>query len=345
MIRAALMLALAGCWTDAPSPLTNVATRAASPGSFPVPARDLADPHLHDQLDHHAWITHLGRAWIRRDEPMQGRHDPLRQPKLFAVIDRRPDAVRVVSDDDDARIAVWTELADIDLTLIAPVEVSDDRGTVDPAHGVWLDPGVTIAVGAPQRGQRTRAIRLIDPVLRVTGFAAADALGPVWIGPVPRTTGARASPEQITPGAPILAGPRPDERVLAEVIEQVDATATPAAAGWQEVDVHVRGIHVRGFVRATALVDDYLVRMGAGEGTAYGISDTERMIVDAGACLYDRKGGEVIGVSTATRERYAFHVGEAWPSVYVGTPWDNAVVTVHDLAPGASLPRLESCAR
>ena len=344
MIRTGFVLALAGCWTDAPSAPTNAAARPASAGSFPVPARELADPRRYAQLDHHAWITHLGHAWIRRDEPMQGHPDPLRQPRLFAVIDRRPDAVRVVSDEDDARVAVWIARGDVDLTITAPVELADEGGASDPVHGLWLDPGVTITAGASRSARRDRTIGLVDPELRASGYVGDDALGPVWVGPVPPTSEAHPARAQIAAGASIRVGPAPDARVLAQAIERVDTTATPAAAGWQEVDVRVRGIHVRGFVRTTELTSDVVVRGVSTAGSGYGMSDTENMIVDAGACLYDRKGGDVIGVNTATRERYAFSVGEEWPSVYVSTPWDITLVTVHDLAPEHGPRQLESCA-
>ncbi len=343
MIRCALVLALAGCWSNAPHPPAHNAGPTPKVGSFPVPARALADPHIYEQLDHHAWITRFEHAWLRRDEPLNGRVGPGGQPRLFAVIDRRRDALRVVSTEDDARIAVWTALADVDVTIISLVELADDSGAIDPAHGVWLDPGVIIAAGAARPARHDRAIALVDQPVRATGFVGSDALGPVWIGAWPPAIESGAKNAALVAGAAIRVAPRPDARVLAKVNGGVDASATPSGAGWQEVDVRVRGIHVRGFVRTAELTQDHFIAGESVGGSDYGITDTDRLVVGPGACLFDRKRGEVIGVNTKTRNRYAFDVGLEWPMVFVDTPWESTLVAVHDLAPGGSAPQLESC--
>ena len=60
------------------------------------------------------------------------------------------------------------------------------------------------------------------------------------------------------------------------------------------------------------------------------MSDTATLILPAGACLYARPGGPVVGVNTAERMRYASDAGApGWRRVAVETDWGLVWPAVH----------------
>jgi hypothetical protein len=253
------------------------------------------------------------------------------------VLGATPARLRVVSDQDDARLAVWIDRADAAPVIVAETQLVDEVGH---PIAVWLEPGVDLAV-AGHAGVFTAAIVRVDG-LQLTGRVRDDAIGDVWIGPDPRLpakpSGQTIDPARLPGRAQLRAAPRADAAVLAETIDDLGVTILGTHGDWRELELRHQGVRVRGFVPASTLDPTDTGAFGVsgfGSGTGYGISDTDRFEVSAGACLYEREGGQVIGVNTKTRERYGHRgVHDEWPAVYVGTPWGLVLVRAHAVAAG-----------
>ncbi len=315
---------VAGCGTTA-APIMNVAQTHGVDPRFPVTARELADPVVAARLDHHAWVRRLGSAWLAVGQPPL--HSTLPGGDWFDVIDETADRLRVVSTDDDARIGVWIPRGDAQPVIIAPVELS---------AGVTLDPGAEIEVGA--RHGSYFSVALIDRDLRVTGLVPETAIGVVWIGPAPYEPPLTLSRPSLDVGARIHSAPSAQAPTIAEARGSVVLTADPPHGDWRAVHIHMRNVDIQGFAR----VEDFVTVTG-GRRMSLDALASEGPVIAAGACLYDREHGEVIGATT--RERHRELADVEWLRFYLHTPWGMARVVVHDLDPGSRSPRLESCAR
>jgi hypothetical protein len=177
---------------------------------------------------------------------------------------------------------------------------------------VWLSTGapVTLATAGASAATRT-AIDYRDDEVELHGTVAVDALARVFA--VSRAPASRAHASarglRVAPGGALLhAGPLP-VAVLAR------------RHGWVQVEYRARYVRVRGWARAADVDEGSIGVIGAGGGSGYGMSDTERIEVPAGACLFDRAGGEPVALQLAPSTRYVAEQRGDWWELYVGTPW------------------------
>ncbi len=332
-MNALYALVLAGCWTgNAPIP-------PPAHARFPVAGRELADPAIAGRLDHHAWIDRVDRAWLDPlvAIPLEPRE---RGPFEWSVLELRADAIRVLSDWDDVRIGVWLPRA-----AAVPVIISQVALSADGVHGAWLAPGVPIAVrdNGLTIVDADVSIATTDPNLEVSGKVSQLALGAMWIGPEPSVTGATPSNAMVDAATEVHIAANARSPIVARIGAQPqDAIVIASSGGWTEVGISRYGVRVRGYVPAMSVqVTNPTIRfrdtVGAG---GYQLEDPDVIVLAAGTCLYDRVGGDVIGVVAKTGQRYVHGGPPAWPSIAVGTYWGLAWAFAHEVSPA----KLESCA-
>ncbi|MGE5186101.1 MAG: hypothetical protein ACM31C_28795 [Acidobacteriota bacterium] len=333
---------LAGCAAGTVAP-----SAPAAPPPVPRPPRvayamlpgELGDPGALEHIPHHARIARLGIARFAPDgEPLDRERDD-EIDVVLPVLGETRSHVRVVSDDDDARLALWIDRADLVPTVLVPVHLADDRGLAPRDTGVWLEPGAEIELAGPAVGGR-RELALHDARIRATGWVAESLVGTVWVGPAPHAAPAQADRHLVDGGAVLRAEPSERAPAVATVLQPEAALVVASRGGWTLVELDRDGARVRGYAPARQVGADPLgLGMGTGSGSGYGISDTDRIEVPAGTCLYDHAGGDVVGVNTATRVRYGFSEPGA-AHVYVNTSWGLVLVTLAPVRRGG----WESCA-
>lgn len=245
----------------------------------------------------------------------------------YVVIEERPDAVRLAIDDDDARQLIWIPSADAAWTVARPTRIVG-RG----ASGVWMLPGAPIEIAGA--GRRVAAT-FNDDNLTVRGTIARSALAHVY------TEGGTEHYEDLAtttfrrePDGPVLVRSAFGLRV--RILER-------APRDWRLVEHRGRHLRIVGWARAGTLTDSPLGIGGFGSGNCSGITDTQRVVVARGACLFDPDSGDAVGVQTKTTERYAFDRGGGRWSVYVGNAWGLRQLDARDLAAGTGTPRWQPC--
>lgn len=292
-----------------------------------------------------AVIAHYGSAWLRLDgEPKASPGWGTPTATAIAVAEVRDDRVRILHDDDDARVLLWIERDALATVTRREVGLLAAVGEPAPVRG---GPGVTIAAGTVVQilgdvGDH-HVIEVSADDLHVSGVLADDAIGDLWDS-VPATEPPDPS-HWMARGTTIHAEPHAGAPVLAETREPVEVEIHgDAQDGWREIETAGPSIVVRGFVFADRVsADPSWGSHGTGSGHGYGASHRISVEVPAGACLYDRIGGEVIGVNTVARTRLAHHGDEpGWWYVIVGSPWGLLDLAAH--APGSTDdPRWELC--
>lgn len=323
-----------------------------------VPAA-LGDHGVWKKIRHRARVATTGAARLTAGGAVanESRHDTkIDERPIYPVIGESSDAIRVVVDDDKARIALWIPRADASPTALAVVRVADASGRADKVSGVTLGAGAELDAKPAANG--LREISLHDEFLDAHGFVPAAAIGEVWVAgereeydpseqsrsePAPVSTGMTLAP------GPIRIGAADRTDVVATVKQKVPVRVIAQRGSWTEVEVHVRRVRVHGFVPAAAVAkeDDFSTH-GTGHGHGYGISDTLHVVVSAGACIYDRPQGEVIGVEVQDDDRYSHGAVEpGWWAIYVGTDWGLMLVAAKEMS-GSKNPKettWESCAK
>lgn len=220
--------------------------------------------------------------------------------RTIAVAELDGDLVRVLNDEDDARVLVWIHRADLARVTTREIE---------------LRAGLVLAAGTPVDG----AGRVALEGLEVAAEVPADALGDLWDA-APAV--AREDDDRVVePGAVIRSAPRADAEPLARVVDRIKVATGASADGWTEVETMGPLVRVRGYVRDVEARDE--LTFGTGSGGGYGVSHSISIELPAGACLYDDVDGEVIGVNLVARTRLA-HQGSdtGWYFVMVNSPWE-----------------------
>src|SRR5262249_51415779 len=160
---------------------------------------------------------------------------------------------------------------------------------------------------APASG--LRAVHVHDTYVDAAGFVPEAALGGGWgageredykqVEDAPSATGAtaKAGPGRAgaSDGGPGIAAvnTRAPAPVIATIKPDGPARVVAKHGAWTEIEVHVPRVRVHGFVAASAIDgNDNFGLIGVG-GSGYGISDTSRLDVPVGACLYGGANGEV----------------------------------------------------
>jgi hypothetical protein len=224
--------------------------------------------------------------------------------------------VRIVHDEDEARMFLWIAERDLGWALTTRTRIAG-KGDV----GIWLLPGARVTATG------TGARRRVKTRLFYTGVDVE------LTGVVP--TGALARTFAPTPDVPAPASPRraasvratPDGKKLASFPEGVTVqVVSDGSAGWKLVEHRSRWLEVRGWTHERELTEDPS-EIGSAFGGGYGMPTSRRVEVNAGACLYASKDGPIVGVELAARTRYVDVTDGTWWTVYVGNAW--GVFTVH----------------
>lgn len=334
-------------------------------GTFDVAAGELSDPGIYLRLKHRVRLARQGTAYLklagpRVDDP--GQDDPGQATKLdtrpmYPVIGESPEAVRIVVEEDHARIALWVERSDTAETTLAAVQLADPTGHAPATAGVWLGAGASVdATAGAAAGLREVTVR--SQWLSAKGYVPAIALGNVWIAgereSYEPSTAEDDSKPPVGTGSTVAvttvrAAPAVDAAAIAKVVQAAPVRVVKAAGAWTEVEIHVPRVRVHGFVLTSAITPGDQAEYGRfAHEHRFGMSDTRSIAVPAGACLYDAAKGEVVGVNLAAVERYV-HGGErvpGWWPVVVASTWGLVFAYVHDTS-AATDPKaamLEPCA-
>ncbi|MDQ3365921.1 MAG: hypothetical protein M3680_10890 [Myxococcota bacterium] len=345
-------------------------TPALPRASFDVVAAELGDPGVLDRIRHRVRLRRITNASPRPGVPMDvviaRQHDPQDVDRILPVLGESTSQIRVVIEDDDARLALWVDRADTWQTVLVPIQLADSQGRAAVGSGAWLTAGAAIDVAADVPGDRRdrRRVQLRDDAITVAGTVPAAVVGNVWLAddddPEPPQL-ARTSIEsfrppvddrpltRFAPHTAIRAAPRADAPVIA-VVESAELVGSLISREtWAEVEVIRRHARIRGHVLATELVATTgdLQLGGTGSGSGFGMSHSHRVEVPTGTCLFEQPEGEVIGVQLAPSTRHGERKSarEGWSKVYVDTGW--AVAALYLRATGEDPPRpaWESCTK
>ena len=378
-VAPAFLAIFAACSGAPPTPTepawaSVVASPLARQASIDVTPGELGEDAVADRMRHRVRLKRIGRAWLGVDaSPMtdrtRGDEDEL-VDQLLPVIGETAGRIRVAIEEDSARVAVWIDRRDAWESIVAPVRLEPGGSGIAEAAagaaapGVWLEAGAPIyVIGGPARARRI--IELRDQAVAVQGTVPAALVGHVWI--VPRgdrtktdLTGERCSgPSWRPPPDPrlqlsvaegtALRGAASEAAVVLATVSQRLAVAVLARRdGWTLVELPRPYARLRGYVPSLALdpTDDPEPGWGTCGHGGFGMSHADRIEVPAGTCMFDRAGGEVVGVAAAAKVRFGARArgGDDWSMVYVQTRWARASLYVHDTARDPAHPVLESCA-
>lgn len=299
---------------------TSTAAASPAPRAYPGARAILRDPVTSPYRVHVARMTSV--SLVPGGPTTEHGGHQLELDLELPVVEERDGLVRIVIEHDDARTMVWVAEADLAWSVTRPVRLAG-RGD----SGVWL------STGAPVRTTGKGARRRISHEARgltLTGTVAADALGRVFPAPIQLepTWGEPAAELRVAPGGAVLQrGPLP-----------VDVLGVRGA--WTEAEFRSPYARVRGWVASDRIAPSLSISGGTGSGSGFAISDVDRVDVPAGVCLFDRMGGEVVGVQLAAARRYVDGREGDWWRVYLGTPWGTMPAWAHALDDGA----WETCA-
>jgi hypothetical protein len=360
--------ALIGCGQPLPSSSTASATRqvaAVTPprADFTVVPAELADDGILDRIRHRTRVRQFGTAWLGLESaPIQAsRAGKFDLDHVLPVIGETRTKIRIVTEDDAARLAVWIARADTSKAILVPLQLSDRAGVAPPNAGVWVTIGAPVEV-TTSRGAR-RSVRVVDTEVRVEGFAPANAIGNIWLTarddrtPTDldlKTTRSWTPPSNarstLRLGTRIRAAAEPHAPVIATVERpDVRGRIVASAGAVRELEVVRRYARIRGFVAASDVSDapDDLKSYGSGSGHGFGMSHADRIDLVPGTCLFDAVEGEVVGVQLAPSTRLGHRKTDhaAWSIVYVGTVWSTATLYIRNTSDDPKQPRWESCAR
>lgn len=355
--------------TSAPSPWSSVvAAPIARVSSMDVDPAELGDDDALARMRHRVRLKRHGRAWLRGDVPpisdTAGSSDDDPIDELLPAIGESGSRIRVVTEEDGARVAVWIERRDAWESIVAPVKV-DVGGSGRGAAGVWLEAGAPIAVARARlpAARWLRSIELRDEVVELRGSVPSAFIGHVWTVPhddAMETAMAgscgqgpwRPPPDrwphlELGEGAVIRAAAGSSATELATLREVLDVAVLGRDAGWAEVELRRPYVRIRGHVPASELDTPgaYGFLSGSCSGRGFGMSHADRIEVPAGACLYDRANGEIAGVAIEAQVRLGERgrAGDEWSMVYVDTRWSIASLYVRDTGSDPAQPAFESC--
>lgn len=286
-------------------------TAAADERTYPDPRAVLIDPEVSPYRVH---VGALRGASLTAEGPLELRadHQPFEPMEELIAVDERAGRVRVIADHptDGVRVMAWLDARDLAWTLTREVRVAG-RGDV----GVWLRPGAPVT--ARLRGARAR-VSYRGEELALRGEVARDALDRVYrvdTGEEPADDDGELREVKrlrVAPGGALLHR-RP---LWVTVVSQRGA--------WMEVEHRSRHVRMRGWVGPQDIPDGgYGVCgcRGVGMRGRYAAVGAQRVTVDEGACLYDRAGGELVGVTQRRSERFTHRHQDSWWQILVDTPW------------------------
>ena len=361
---------VSGCAGNLPALPSSTTIEIAAPtparADFAVVPAELADPGVLDRIRHRTRVRRFGSAWIGLTAtPIRSSRASDDRDLVMPVIGETRTKLRIVTEDDEARLGVWIERDDTWDAITAPIQLSDRDGRAMPEAGVWVALGAPVErIDQPHDASVTRrAVRVRDEHLRLEGFVPANVISKLWL----------AAPGDFTPTDLDLSGsrswsPPDDARTHAKVMVATKIRAAPDAkapviatvespdviavivknlGAVREIEVVRPHARIRGFVAASELSrsNDPSSGHGSGTGHGFGMSHADRIEVPTGVCLFDAIDGEVAGVQLepSTRLGHRRTDSASWSLVYVGTAWSIAALYVRDTSDDPRQPRWESC--
>lgn len=221
------------------------------------------------------------------------------------VVEARGDRVRIVHEEDDARMLMWVASGDLAWAITREVRIKG-KGEV----GVWLLRGARVT--ARGSGARRRVTASFDE-LTVTGVVPETALGKRFARP------AGAADRSTARAAAVLDAP--DGRALVGTPDGLQIVViSPGPDDWQLVEHRSRYLRVRGWARKRDFLEQWHTS-GTGMGGGYGMSHVARVDVRDGTCFHASPGGPVVGKQLGDRVRYAPGRDPDWHTLYVGNAW------------------------
>ncbi len=317
---------LAGCGATEPhvAAAPHVAPRQVVRVPVEIVPGELGDPGVMDRITKRARVRKVGRAWLTLGGASLDPSD--REPPLepLHVLAETREHLRVISEDDSARVALWILRDDALPVPVTEVQLTDERGGAPTETGVWLEPGAKIAVHR-STGDR-REIAMTTDVVNLVGWVPASALGAVWtfVPPV------KVPPTHQLGVVALRAAPSADAAVLATTLTETNVVAGEARGEWRLVELRRDGTRIRGWVPMPALDPQVGEEWGTiGLGSYSTSSHTLKIDVPEGTCLFAGVDAEVVGVTTKQKTRLAYAVENGWQRVMVGTPWGTRNVYLH----------------
>jgi hypothetical protein len=363
LIIATASISCGGAALVAPAPSRVEITASKPPrADFTVVPAELTDPGVLDRIPHRVRVRRFGNAWIREDqgEPTNTRHSGSDVDLVLPVIGETRTKIRVAFEDDEARLALWIARSDTWPSIAIPIELSDRSGVAVRDAGVFALRGAPVELGE-HAGDR-RAVRIRDELIEIRGYVPDAVISNVWLAAAGDPPGSfkTSSYETWSPPADlrtrvkllidtkIRVAPEPTAAVIATVQStEMIARIANNLGEYRQIEIVRPHAKIRGYVLASevAYTSDDLQSHGTGTGHGFGMSHADRIDVTAGACLFDRIDGEVIGVQSepSTRLGRKDRDGTKWSQIHIGTSWTIATVYIRDLGDDPTQPRWESC--
>ncbi len=334
-----------------------------------VPA-ELGDAAAVGRMRHRVRLKHVGRAWTRLgaaqlNDSSRGEGDPI--DEVLPAIGETANRIRVVTEEDGARIAIWIDRREAWESIAAPVKLDLGPAAARAERaGVWLEAGAPVEV-QPGRVRGGRPVVLRDEAIALRGAVPGAFLGHVWTvphddakptdlvqgrcpapPPPPAPPVDRRGQRELAAETEIRAAASAEAPVIATTSEALDVAFLGSGGGWAEIELRRPYVRIRGHVPEDSIgeVAELGELAGSCIGHTFGMSHADRIEVPAGTCLFDQANGDVIGVAIETMVRLGARgrPGDEWSSVYVQTRWSLASLYVRDTARDPAQPRLESCA-
>lgn len=260
------------------------------------------------KLARRAHVARIGVFGLTADHNVDAEGPDAEQARFeeVPVLETRGERVRIVHDNDDARILMWLDAADLSWAITREVRIKG-KGDV----GVWL------LRGAPVNVRGTGARRRVSfqaGELTVTGTVAESALGKVFARPnEPPFARSQVHVPTLLDAA--------DGRALVGTPDGFDVRiVAPGSGDWQLAEHAGRYLRIRGWMRARDAKEEWGTS-GSGSGSGYGMSHTPRVPVRDGTCFHARPDGPVVGIQLRDAIRYAPGNDRGWYQLYVGNAW------------------------
>jgi hypothetical protein len=182
-VAPAVLAIFAACGARPPAPIepawtSVVAVPPAREAAIDVLPADLGDEAAALRMRHRMRVKRIGRAWLRLDAtPINdgsGADDGDPSDEILPVIGETASRIRVVTEEDGARVAMWIDRRDAWASVVAPVQLEvgggGAAGAASGGAGVWLEAGAPVnAASGGGRGHPSRIIELRDDAVAVQG--------------------------------------------------------------------------------------------------------------------------------------------------------------------------------
>lgn len=353
-----------GCSGTPTRPVTVVPVADVKPAAttYGVTPAELGDPAAIRRIDHRVWVGRVGRTWTQLDDARSlidaRAHRELDTPRRVGVVAETRERIQIVAYADSAWLALWIDRADAMPVVVTTARLAPATGTRDDeTTGVWLEPGALVFAGR----RTTHRVEVIasNPYypypLRASGWVDVAAIGTVWIEPPVPPRRRIDGPEiehRLTAGR-VFAAPRDDAALIADVLEQREVTIASSLGAWDEIELHVREVRVRGFVPADRVTTTNVIRDHSNATADLALESSyevngpgiTQLAFEAGTCLYDIAGGDPIGVQiiAGTRAGRLSDRGDGWWVVTVATEWGRVDAAVHELSSTGNARRWAHC--